>query len=192
MKFKKKKKTPWYKNKTNIGIFIIVIMVSSTIGFMMQQSPDGGNTVEYNGAEFQRVGYGWQVNIQDKAFSFENLTTEVENVSTSLEPPQQSQKIYVADYPTQTTINGQYAMSKIAEFYSKFNIRVQPACMEEEGCGNIPIVGCQENSPVISIQEGNQTQVYSQGNCTIIQGKDSVEIVRATERYLYTLLGIMS
>lgn len=192
MKFKSKKKTPFYKKKGTWGILIIVIMVFSTVGFMWQGSGmSNQNVKEYNGHIFSRTAGGWALKIQGQQLAFENLPQELENVSIQLSEPLQSQKIYIADYPNQTAVNSEYLMSRLGQFLSTFNIRPQPACMTEKGCGNIPIVDCRGETPVVVIQEGEKTSVYSENNCIRIQGPDSRQATRATERFMYTSLGIM-
>ena len=190
MKFKKKKKVPFYKKSGFWGIFIITIMVFSTIGFMWEGSNNAGS-YDYYGTKFRDVGYGWALNIQGKDFVFDNLPTELENINFSINTQIKNPKVYLADYPLENNVNKQYVMQKLGSFFIMLGVRPQPACMTEEGCGNVPIVNCNLDDTVIVLKEDNVTRVYSKDNCIYVTGKDTNEAIKASERLMYGLLGIM-
>jgi len=67
------------------------------------------------------------------------------------------------------------------------------ACIknETEACAGLPMLDCSnEELPIIYFKEAETTMVKLQGNCAIIQGRKS-EIVRAADKFLWILYGII-
>jgi hypothetical protein len=66
---------------------------------------------------------------------------------------------------------------------------------DEEDTADIPIIGCgaaTETTGVIIFQIGSYTSVYENSdNCYIVQGPTGVDVLRASDRFVYELLGIM-
>ena len=48
-----------------------------------------------------------------------------------------------------------------------------------------------KDSTVVWLTLGSETTVYTEGNCIIVAGTDEDEIIRAADRFVLTLLGIM-
>ena len=67
-------KTKWYKSKTFMGWFIIIVMVASSIGFaLIQGQGEKSSEREYKGFKFYQQQQGWFTRINDQQFSFRYL-----------------------------------------------------------------------------------------------------------------------
>jgi len=59
---------------------------------------------------------------------------------------------------------------------------------------NYPVRTCEDataESSVIWLKTGDETKITSEGNCAIVQGKNEDEIIRAADRLVLYLVGIM-
>lgn len=68
------------------------------------------------------------------------------------------------------------------------------SAMTQENAQGYPVKSCYDGtdaSTVIWLTLGSETKVYTEEYCIIIVGTDENEIIRATDRFLYQLLGIM-
>jgi hypothetical protein len=185
----KNKKKKFYKSKEFMTMFTLLVMVLSSFGFMWQGSKNRTHT--YNGFRFHNEGNAWSIIINKNKLYFQDLPEDVVNVSFSVMKPINSQRIYGAYDPRDTTINYRYVMGVLADYLKVFNIVIQPACTTEEGCGNIPVVDCSSERTVIEFRKSNETGVYSDNNCIVISGKDIDHMNKAIERYVYQLYGII-
>lgn len=62
---------------------------------------------------------------------------------------------------------------------------------ETDACANRPIINCTNtDEPVVYIKESNETSVILDDNCITIQGQ-GMDLVKATDRLLLRLYGIM-
>ena len=91
----------------------------------------------------------------------------------------------------------QYVALAVSEFdqsiIKAFNKIPVAACdrNETKACSNRPIITCENtNMPVLYIQQEPETKVIFDDNCMIVQGIGP-EAVRATNRLLFNLYGIM-
>lgn len=71
----------------------------------------------------------------------------------------------------------------------------RPVEVETNDTANIPIVGCgvaTNNTGVIIFQYGSYTAVFeNSNNCYIVQGPTGTDVVKASDRLVYDILGIM-
>ena len=57
-----------------------------------------------------------------------------------------------------------------------------------------PVKTCRDGtdtSTIIYLSLGSETTVYTENNCIIIVGTDEDELIRAADRFVYTILGVM-
>ena len=75
----------WYKSKTFMGWFIIIVMVASTIGFaLIQGTQQKSSETEYKGFKFYQTQQGWFTRINNQQFGFRYLPEELENISMGI------------------------------------------------------------------------------------------------------------
>lgn len=92
----------------------------------------------------------------------------------------------------QTTVFVYQDLKKVIAEPDIFNIPVSFAQTSEYK--NYTVMDCKDataKASVIKLQLGETTKVSTEGNCIVLQGKDEAEIMRAADRLIYLLLGVM-
>jgi len=185
-----------FDTKKAMGWFIIIVMVLGMGGLFGAGlfSEDGNHQVsseEYNGFTFYRQYTQWKLTVNGKDYGFNYLPQELENVTlgSDISNWRGSDKVYLAYVPGDTLDSKSFFNLLSAVLYTN-NIRPQEACAEEEGCGDIPIIDCENNQGVI-FKSGEEFIVHSEGNCVMVEAVDVLELQRATERIIYGFLGVM-
>jgi hypothetical protein len=107
-----------------------------------------------------------------------------------------SEEIFVtinpmANLSAKTTVAA-LEINTIIDNENLYGIPVSSAMTKEYG--NYTVKSCLDataENPVIWLTLGSETKVYTDGYCIIIVGTDEDNIIRAADRFLLTLLGIM-
>ncbi len=107
------------------------------------------------------------------------------------------EEIYVTINPdanlTSKTTVAALEIDKVIDNDYLYGIPVHSA-MTQENTDGYPVKSCydgSDTSTVIWLTLGSETKVYTEEYCIIIVGTSEDEIIRATDRFLYSLLGIM-
>lgn len=199
------------KNQTIIGVFIVVIMVSSIAGYALWGSPETEKGQQnYNDYAFVKTENGWQtqLNIEGKNIILNSLylPQELENLTAKGKPllgDFKGKEVYImAESPKE-----RQAASQLASALDSFALRLQLACSEQEAdsefCQDLPIKNCdnanmQTSIIVINEQEEkaeNQTEttkasVNYKNNCLVIEARND-ELAKAAEKAIFMIFGIM-
>ncbi len=185
---KKKQK----RNQVIIGIALVVLMVSSTIGFavVFNNSP-GTNTSEdekisYNGIEFTKGQQGlWEFNVQGSTFTTYYSPKDTESIEINLSANIND----FAQKPLYFSSTNKEAISEIATNIGRISSRAQEACLNEETCENkeLPIKTCSDN--IIIILESNETKTYKQDKCIFIESPKEDHLM-LSDKLVFRILGI--
>ena len=157
-----------------IVIFIIVIMISSAIGFVYI-NPDANqnaNAINYKGFDFTLTSSGkYIVNIEGKEFIFDYLPDEIKDI----EMPDfslASDKYYLITNPLDKNENIDYSLNKIGYTLNLLGIRAVLACDIEQECDpNMPIKDCSNDA--FYFKKSNVNKVYLQDKCLVIEGDET-------------------
>lgn len=174
-----------------VGVIIFIMVFSSiAIGFFYNPGSDiSENSVEYGGFTFTDRGNGWFVDINGNEYGFEYGPFFVENVkSIDLKNEEFSNRVYVAFDPSEFSENSD-EIFRLRQFLQSRGIAANPACIKEEGCGDLPIVSC-DNQDVIYLDSGENTQIYKDKECIVLESKPGEEL-QAINRFMYGVLGVM-
>ena len=159
----------------------------------------------YNGYSFVFANGLWYTQVQNMAGTslfdiplhygpkaVEDVSIEGEFNST---PFNSERGIYITFDPLGQNLN--YVALAVGEFdqniIKAFNKIPVAACDKNEtkACGTRPIITCDNtNKPVLYLQQEPEAKVIFEDNCMIVQGQGP-EIVRAVDRLLLKLYGIM-
>lgn len=181
----------WYKSKTFMGWFIIIVMVASTIGFaLIQGTGQKTSEREYKGFKFYQQQGGWNTRINNQRFSFRYLPEELENISIGIINTG-TNRIYIIYDPLDEELNRDYFYRRVGGILMYMDITPQLACDKDENCPNIPIRNCKDSSSMIYLKLSNESKTYNEDNCLVIEAEDNIELDRISERIMYKLLGIM-
>lgn len=181
--------------KKAMAWFIIIVMSLSILGFVGLSffADDGSSEAgqEYNGFTFYQYSGQWRVNVAGQWYYFQYLPTELEAIplAADLSEWRNFERIYLGFLPNDTldVVDDLNFLSSV--FYVN-NIISQQACLEEEGCPDIPLMDC-DNKFGFIMQSGSVNTFGSTGHCLVLEAVDSYELHKLNERLIYNLLGIM-
>lgn len=152
------------KEKKNLimGLFIILIMISSTLGFIYS----GEDVKKYNGYKFQKTDQGWATFIK-KSNSYQTfvyLPNEVEDLE---DVELNSDFFYIVNN------NDIYYGNKLRNFLTSAGIVSQFASFYENT--TLSKVNCSESFPIIVLEKSSSDGSYdvdikNQENCVYING----------------------
>ena len=177
-----------FKNKGLWGLFFIILMIGSvlSLGFFNSDNNEGANKMEYNGYLFVNNGQGWITNIQGQQVAFEYLHNELQDTKAE-NLKINNNEIFLAYLPEEFNENS-YEIMRLKGLLSIKGISAFPACLQDEGCGDLPIKQCGENT--IIIKAGEQNKGYFNGKCYVLEGKNN-DLIKIMNKFIYKIYGII-
>ncbi|MEM2933068.1 MAG: hypothetical protein QW622_02580 [Candidatus Pacearchaeota archaeon] len=177
------------KKRKTIVIVMTIIMVLSSLGyvFMSQNRERTGKTkMNYNGIDFNLREDGWHFQIEGLDFVTIYSPKDTENISAAIflnAWDYYGKPLYFSrDSPQEGIIEIEKNLNRIAS-------RMQYACLDEN-CSEFAVKNCSsDNIIVIKESEKNETFISQEDNCIVINALPS-EIVRASDKFLYKILGL--
>ncbi len=188
-------------------LLILGILLIGLISFIYfwQQAKTSEYLFTYNGFRFQRDQYGYKIllyiNDQDVPATIhlreDPRTLEDIPISCDIQLLRQKQQLYVvidpiANLTSKATI-GALEIDAIIDNPYLFNINVSSAFTQPYL--NNTVKTCRDvtaTQGIILLQTGDETVLRNEQDCIIIQGKTEDDIIRASDRLVYTLLNIMN
>lgn len=189
-------------------IFAAIVYINQRTGFLSTsdlayyQYSNGEDN--FNVRKVIRGDYvGWQTEMYIKDFRYilelYNDPASLENIEvnrTAKNKILDDTKVFITWPPTedfrQTTVFIYQDLQKVIAEPDIFNIPVAFAQTSEYK--NYTVMDCKDataKASVIKLRLGEPTKIETEGNCIILQGKDETEIMRAADRLIYLLLGVM-
>jgi hypothetical protein len=139
------------KNNKKIiwAVFIALVMIMSVLSFALPRGDDSNaSSYKYNDYEFKKAEGDWVLYLNDVYYKFDYLPEEVKNIS--FDPFSiNSSKIYVAYVPKDRDVSMDYSINKLFYLFGSLGVMPRLACIEEEGCPDIPLVDCNNKASVI-------------------------------------------
>ena len=205
------------KNSSLIIIVIIVVLILLGLGFYWFKFYLNNGYYNYKGlnGEFKitksKVGevnfYHTSVfvNEQEYIYSFRNHPQDLENIPlesgliSKLNRPKGVKGIYVTqdvDLANKTNSDSVLGINAFEQVLtgdsSLYNLRVGNTYTTNFSKEYLPITcnNVSTNFAVIYVKVGEESKIYSQGNCIVIEGRGVNGIVRAGEKFAYSLLGV--
>jgi hypothetical protein len=170
--------------------------------------PTAEPAASYNGFEFTRTETGFyetRVNAAAglTALEFREHPGDVENISMSPRVPLVIRAVQERNGSVTLSVDETYAqggrvgialyeISKITNYM--FGINTSGAVLNESLSDRRPAVTCADVTPrhaVIRLQAGNTTQITEDAGCITITASSSPDVIRAADRLVYGLLGII-
>jgi hypothetical protein len=149
----------------------------------MSSDSESSSSVSEMGLDFVRSDGLWKVLIDENVYGFQNLPSEVSNISVDT-------SVNLNDYSGKALyfVNPGQGASGILNNVRNI-LRYQEACeassdKDIECEGNLPVKDCSEN--LFVFRESNETEVYQDDNCIYIVG----DSVKGTDAFLYKVLGV--
>ncbi len=191
MKDKKERK------KWGLILFIIFIMIGTSVSFVFFGFSPATERVKYNGVSFVNNGNIWiaKINGNEAAFSF--LPGEVENINMSYDISQRLQNKFEIDatYDLNSTYKEPIALAQhqMGLTLAAYNIFVRKG-FTTNNTFNLPIITCDNatiNVPVVYFRHGNATNINVDNNCIIAEASSNADFIRVKDRLLYGMLGVI-
>ena len=172
------------------AVFILVIMVSSVIGFMYQ--PDETNeindgSVSYNGFKFVNNNDLWILEKDGQSYYFTNLPEDVKGIEIPQILIQNQKQYFMYDYKDLQNNLGVIS-EKLRLVLSGKGVTVVNACIKEEDCpADWPIKDCSNDGFYFKIS--NESKVYKENKCYVLQGSLS-DINKEVDKINYIIFGV--
>ena len=192
---RKSGKNKFFSKRNIVAVFIVLIMVFSFGGLVIDQIAKEKH--EYEGFRFLLQNNKWFLEIDANEFEFDSFPTEVEHISAD---PGVSDKLSnVLEIDITSDLNDtrseaislmQYSMSNEL---NKKRIYIRKGAISETDF-NIPVITCKDATssvPVIYVKSSNETRILLEGDCVIAESKNSVDFIKIKDRLLYAILGVM-
>jgi len=171
------------RNARFFGIFMLLILVGSTLGFAFFYNPIQEEDKNQQGtgdanSGFLKIGNTWNVNLGGQSFSFNNRPSDIKNISIE-------SNVGIQDYsgkPLYIESSNQGIYSEIASTLGRYAERVQEACYGTCENPGLPEKTCSDN--LIIWKESIQSKVYQNNSCIFIEGD-----MKAVDAFLFKTLG---
>jgi hypothetical protein len=182
IKNQKELETKKKRNQIILGIFLVLIMVISTLGYSLMSNEESNNLKKTEkGLKFIKQNGLWNTIIDGRAVSFQYLPSELSEVVIQ----GQIGLLQYSGKPLYFTALDSGARQVII-FLEPYVLRYQETCVQGSSCsGDLPIKDC-SNNIIIPIIEADKTEVYINESCVYLKG----DTAKAADAFLYKLFGI--
>lgn len=182
------------KSKTGFiivaGIIFIMVFSLFAIGLGSDDENYSGENLEYNGFNLTNIQGVWYLDLLGIRFGFEYSPVELESLeSVDLSSERFSGRSYVVFDPEQFS-EASLEINRLRGFLMIMNDVVSPACIKEEGCGDLPIVDCEDDVLKVFIRNGENSSISKEGSCIVLDSKYGEEQL-VINRFMYGILGVM-
>lgn len=182
-----------------IGIFVVFIMVASSLAYVMTSYGSKNKELDYNGFDFE-IDYQnskYIVKVDRLKYSFDSHPAELENYIFS----EESRSLMMGSEVIFVLFNPELDPSLLA-YIDRFRldlaqqtaIPVLGAVTKESANYAFPVMSCDnptQGAFIISIEDSYEPNILNQGSCIVVQGR-GYEVLRIKERIIYGLLGVMN
>ncbi|MBI2657152.1 hypothetical protein HYX08_00485 [Candidatus Woesearchaeota archaeon] len=189
MKGKKEKK------RWGLILFIIFIMVGTSVSFVFFGFSGASELVKYNGIKFVHYPDRWEAKIRGKTAAFSFLPNEVDDIAFK-DAARLTGKLEIdATYDSNSTYKEAIALAQhqMVLTLAQYDIFVRKG-FTANNTFSLPVITCSDatqNVPVVYFRNGNMTAIYSENNCIIAEADTNENFIRAKDRILYGILGVM-
>jgi hypothetical protein len=198
-----------------IGAILGIIAIFGLIMFFVSTAQTPLDTVEtrdFKGFTFQKHGDVWVTTLtvgdrdtgakRDFEIYFHYFPTDVDHIPSMKNSRNETitpelfvnaKKVYITvdpDYPASTILGGVEIAKILAQVYGK----EVKAAVTRTGTTDAEVVTCEdtrEGVRIINLRLGNSTRIYSEKGCVVVQGTDTVELLKASERLTFEMLKML-
>jgi hypothetical protein len=193
MKDRKRKRI----NKNSVmAIFIVIIMISSILGFVWTNITT--NNYEYKGHKFKLQGNSFILNINNKQINTNYLPNDIENIEISKEIKlkiKNNPMLYLSfDTDSKNIDYMDKARFELTNELQKTNVYAISGKTTNSTNYNIPIITCKNATthvPVIYLKNGNTTQFSIKDNCIIAESSSKEGFIALKDLIIYTVFNVI-
>jgi hypothetical protein len=176
-----------------LTIFITLIMVTSIIGFLANDSST--RVIKYNKQKFTGTNDGWMTKYEGKTYYFSYVPNDLED----LEFPEIENLDSIIELDVTYDENSTSARDIAGSIFELSEILFERGTYLRQGFTknntlNRPIITCKDalpSVPVVYFKESNITKISIENYCIIVQAQDSRSFLPVANRIAYKILGIM-
>jgi len=193
-----KRQNKMEKRNKAIVVFIALIMISSVFAVIFYGYSPAETKLKYNDLTFTRKNEFWTININKKEALFNYFPTDVDDIKINPEIINKIRNTLEVDFTSDFNSTfkeeiafAQYQLAQMLQIH--FNIYLREGFTSENEY-NFPVIVCKDTTkivPVFYFKESNQTNIYIENDCIIMEFKDSRDIIKIKDRFLYDLFGII-
>jgi len=192
------------RNKIILSVFIALIMILSTFGFVLDYAGDGGAQQsenaqsDYGPLTFKLNGQAvvTKVNGQTLQFGFFPSQLNDINVSAGVREALHQPAFYITSDPSDPYAP---AIDELALRYSEMiPVLTQgyPLLAFTNATGySRPSISCANasaTSPVLYFKYGNDTAIRYEGDCIIAEARTPTDVLALADRLIYIMMGVVS
>ena len=178
-----------------MGYTIIFIMVSSIFGYMWVGNSQ--DVEKYNDFKFSKQGNDWVTKVDGEEVRANYMPQFVEDIKLdeSVKKIFEQKVIQLTYDPTQDFLQNiaqsRFLLEKGLQkkgYYTVLGLKINTSMTD------ISMITCKDataNSPVIDFVLNNETKIVSEDNCVTVYSKDGIDFIRAKDRLLYHIFGVI-
>jgi len=195
---RRKKKNSVNKGAILMGVFVIVIMIASTLAYVITSYGSNNPELDYNDYKFsidQNTGL-YLSKIGGEVYSFYYHPTNVENLAFSSQMKnllQNSQFVIISFDPELDSGLLTYADTFRFELQDFIQQPVIGGVLKEKEGFNFPVITCENASqatPVVVLNDSINTGIELEDSCLTVNARGP-ELFRVRDRIAYSLLGVI-
>ena len=190
-----KREKKFLSTKNIMSIFIVVIMISSVIGYMWGRGSE--ESFKYGRYKFLRRSNKFVLNIDKTELAFDHFPSNVEDINISSEIL--NKFLNKVEIDTTSDDNSKWREGiAVAQYDLEIFLNIKGTYLVNglttENDYEMPVIVCENATikvPVVYFKESNQTKVWINKGCIIAEAKSETEFIRIKDRLIYGLLGVI-
>lgn len=185
------------RKKWGLILFIVLIMIGTSFSFVFFGFSPVTEKVKYNKISFVNNGNIWIARINGKEAAFSFLPKDVESISASEDISGRLRNKFEIDvtYDLNNTYKESIALAQhqMGLTLATYGIFVRKG-FTTNNTFNLPVITCNDstaNVPVVYFKHGNSTNININNSCIIAEASRNEDFIKAKDRLLYGILGVM-
>jgi len=182
------------------------LLLALVIGILYYKSAYEKSFFTYHGFDFKRVRNGYEITLYlneqqtPRTILLRSDPRRLEDIPLASEAALLTQKkeIFVTINPhdnlTGVTTIAVLELDKILDNPFLYNLPVNASFTEPYPFGGLGVKTCADATDDVAVlwfKVENETRVYEKDGCLIVAGATEDDLIRAADRIIYTILGIM-
>ena len=185
------------KKKWGLILFIVFIMVGTSVSFVFFGFEPQNDVVKDNGIKFVRYPDRLEAKINGQYAAFSFLPGEVKSIPAVEDLSNRLQNKFEIDatYDFNSTYKEAIALAQhqMELTLATYNMYLRKG-FTANTTFNLPVITCSDatsNVPVVYFRYGNATNIHLENNCIIAEASSNADFIKVKDRLLYGMLGVM-
>lgn len=178
--------------------FMAFTLVGMTFSFVFFGFSTAEQKVKYKNFKFvyDQQSQAWIVKVQDKFAAFSFLPEEVSGMNITADLAMLRQKPEIDSTYNLNDSNADVialAQHQMGLTFQNYNVYLRQGALSENRY-SLPIINCSAatpNIPVVYFKTSNVSLISQKENCYIVESNRDVDFLRAKDRIIYSVLGIL-